>query len=90
MYFVVIVKCKFQSTPSVGRATWELFENYRIAKISIHALRGEGDFGGSVVLKRQDGISIHALRGEGDVFSNFDNMYHGKISIHALRGEGDE
>ena len=38
-----------------------------IAAVSIHALRGEGDF-----LRHRDGrmrvISIHALRGEGDIY----------------------
>ena len=37
------VTTKFQSTPSVGRAT--LFEQTNVIcpRISIHALRGEGD-----------------------------------------------
>ena len=33
----------FQSTPSVGRATIAKKEAERVAQISIHALRGEGD-----------------------------------------------
>ena len=33
----------FQSTPSVGRATYKKWENKCIKAISIHALRGEGD-----------------------------------------------
>ena len=45
----------FQSTPSAGRAT----------RISIHALRGEGDKSRRD-LRRLMLISIHALRGEGD------------------------
>ena len=77
----------FQSTPSVGRATWELFENYRIAKISIHALRGEGDLVFSA-LPCFAVISIHALRGEGDVQMTR-TVRSKNISIHALRGEGD-
>ena len=56
----------FQSTPSVGRATKMLPRYSDMAtRISIHALRGEGDqeeFGKR--LKKL--ISIHALRGEGD------------------------
>ena len=40
-------------------------ENRRYEKISIHALRGEGDFQGKCCGK-VIGISIHALRGEGD------------------------
>ena len=34
----------FQSTPSVGRATIFLLALFQILSISIHALRGEGDF----------------------------------------------
>ena len=34
---------RFQSTPSVGRATSTASKNKRVHKISIHALRGEGD-----------------------------------------------
>ena len=56
---------RFQSTPSVGRAT-ALQCRYRFpACISIHALRGEGDVQ-SRVLRCAISISIHALRGEGD------------------------
>ena len=56
----------FQSTPSVGRATHGFCKLYNKQKISIHALRGEGDiflssFCANIV------ISIHALRGEGDI-----------------------
>ena len=39
----MICSPKFQSTPSVGRATDELAEVQRKLDISIHALRGEGD-----------------------------------------------
>ena len=57
-------------------------------KISIHALRGEGDFISIMKKRRSGGISIHALRGEGDEVVG--NIYDNKlISIHALRGEGD-
>ena len=56
---------RFLSTPSVGRATDDEYDNAISVEISIHALRGEGD-------RHQPhsagdrGISIHALRGEGD------------------------
>ncbi len=58
----------FQSTPSVGRATRCLISLLRLAQISIHALRGEGDYL-TVRFKRTSlrSISIHALRGEGDL-----------------------
>ena len=59
-------RLKFQSTPSVGRATLCCDKPEPWNSISIHALRGEGDPCGSV--KRDFGrISIHALRGEGDL-----------------------
>ena len=57
------------------------------AKISIHALREEGDVDCWVVYVLVS-ISIHALREEGDL----DSWHYGdnyKISIHALREEGD-
>ena len=74
--------------PWGGRPLRQLGKLCRL-RISIHALRGEGDprrhFDRHAAV---DGISIHALRGEGD-----DNniVLHGviTISIHALRGEGD-
>ncbi len=55
----------FLSTPSVGRATIERFGWPVLSKISIHALRGEGD-GATHPRARRTIISIHALRGEGD------------------------
>ena len=55
----------FQSTPSVGRATDVEYLERLLYRISIHALRGEGD--DSSIDKGVDRIiSIHALRGEGD------------------------
>ena len=56
----------FQSTPSVGRATFDRLAHNLEYFISIHALRGEGDpFVDAVAVKHRC-ISIHALRGEGD------------------------
>ena len=60
-------KEKFQSTPSVGRATATQIYRCLDINISIHALRGEGDrkkLSGTFYLPWD--ISIHALRGEGD------------------------
>ena len=89
MIYVVYGMPRFQSTPSVGRATIKSgVDDIKHKQISIHALRGEGDL--SISIKRFSGvtISIHALRGEGDLC-----FYHvlasNAISIHALRGEGD-
>ena len=57
-------------------------------KISIHALRGEGDIDYKD-LGHFSIISIHALRGEGDRTPLFSCQHSSVISIHALRGEGD-
>ena len=64
-YGIQTVINKFQSTPSVGRATQRLNRRHRPMSISIHALRGEGDdiLGCGMPYFF---ISIHALRGEGD------------------------
>ena len=56
---------KFQSTPSVGRATLFLACFSHGEGISIHALRGEGDLYFCYYWQIYS-ISIHALRGEGD------------------------
>ena len=55
----------FLSTPSARRATRWILLRLRCSRISIHALREEGD----EVCKGGDAaalISIHALREEGD------------------------
>ena len=56
----------FLSTPSARRATERDAERLKQYKISIHALREEGD----VSIRKKEGvmfsISIHALREEGD------------------------
>ena len=58
------------------------------AKISIHALRVEGDSPKCTKNQTRHCISIHALRVEGDYLPPFiPIVYH--ISIHALRVEGD-
>ena len=77
----------FQSTPSVGRATADKVGTRRYGNISIHALRGEGDFF-VFLLDARGFISIHALRGEGDLRAT-EVLLKLAISIHALRGEGD-
>ena len=80
---------RFQSTPSVGRATRQVLRMILDrGKISIHALRGEGDVGRGQSNSGRGNISIHALRGEGDVGENV-GLVERIISIHALRGEGD-
>ena len=62
-------------------------EKSRWRKISIHALREEGDDKTSL-FERFQIISIHALREEGDQVRQVQASL-GDISIHALREEGD-
>ena len=79
---------KFLSTPSARRATWMTAQSERYARISIHALREEGDslsFASSNVSfdfypRPPRGGRLHAP-GE----QHIDRI----ISIHALREEGD-
>ena len=56
---------RFQSTPSVRRATDDDLQMRQDTEISIHALREEGDKQ-IQDLHTADSISIHALREEGD------------------------
>ena len=58
-------------------------------RISIHALREEGDHVGSEAQAEDIEISIHALREEGDE-SHTASPGTIFISIHALREEGDK
>ena len=77
----------FLSTPSARRATGRRCPPYSDQRISIHALREEGDHQ-ILFHKFYRFISIHALREEGDANDLvFDTDT--KISIHALREEGD-
>src|SRR5690606_16039334 len=80
---------QFQSTPSVGRATPETDVTSAETKVSIHALRGEGDNSAALNVAGARWVSIHALRGEGDVVWWVCSVDCGNVSIHALRGEGD-
>ena len=57
---------KFLSTPSARRATFAAVRAIEQAKISIHALREEGDLSPPRTLDGTVMISIHALREEGD------------------------
>ena len=62
---------------------------HNLQKISIHALREEGDFAVLVICLAVTPISIHALREEGDIWTDC-NGSKVNISIHALREEGDQ
>ena len=81
-------KSRFLSTPSGWRATAQTFHRGSFAKISIHALRVEGDLKSQYYGLFKLGISIHALRVEGDTV-RAGTMAVYNISIHALRVEGD-
>ena len=74
--------------PGGGRQALDICYDSFI-RISIHALRVEGDFALQAAPDRRGrGISIHALRVEGDLQAARRQkiMY---ISIHAIRVEGD-
>ena len=57
---------RFLSTPSARRATTASRALWTIIKISIHALREEGDTMNKSMFTKSFTISIHALREEGD------------------------
>ena len=77
----------FLSTPSARRATSKSSFRGLTLRISIHALREEGD-SERPVMTMGISISIHALREEGDL-ADMDERIRWLISIHALREEGD-
>ena len=84
----ITITCQFLSTPSARRATGSRRGNCRAAKISIHALREEGDYEAPQSWCYVE-ISIHALREEGDRCWILPFSISSQISIHALREEGD-
>ena len=77
----------FYPRPPRGGRPRSGWSSCRSSRISIHALREEGDKALADELATR-GISIHALREEGDVCDGLDNRA-AEISIHALREEGD-
>ena len=80
---------EFLSTPSARRATRRGQLPRAEERISIHALREEGDLVVNLGLVLAKVISIHALREEGDQHDTEVLSAVGTISIHALREEGD-
>ena len=62
----VTTPMRFLSTPSARRATEMQGNIGQLGKISIHALREEGDFSSRSSSPGWMQISIHALREEGD------------------------
>ena len=77
----------FYPRPPGGGRLWCCNMRQTYCKISIHALRVEGDAGVSIRYYHRQ-ISIHALRVEGD-WARLYNRCYLRISIHALRVEGD-
>ena len=79
----------FLSTPSARRATVSHNDPDYLLRISIHALREEGDADLPPDHDHRT-ISIHALREEGDLSLSEARDQVRLISIHALREEGDK
>ena len=82
------IRFDFNPRPPWGGRPNSVIATITTTTISIHALRGEGDFK-VMPFPFVPLISIHALRGEGDVTRSRKTNKIKKISIHALRGEGD-
>ena len=83
------IALSFQSTPSVGRATFIYSASSKyIPTFQSTPSVGRATLTHSSILRAITDISIHALRGEGDTFAKYQPM-RCIISIHALRGEGD-
>ena len=78
----------FLSTPSVGRATKPLALLRWQAKISIHALRGEGDISAAGTMQRPFYFYPRPPWGGRPLRAQALEQARA-ISIHALRGEGD-
>ena len=81
--------CYFYPRPPRGGRHGRPAILQRHGKISIHALREEGDALRLLKYASSLDISIHALREEGDTSINQAAPVNVKISIHALREEGD-
>ena len=78
----------FYPRPPRGGRPQTIWDFLPRLKISIHALREEGDVSLDGLRGEAVVISIHALREEGDL-SGYDMFKQYNISIHALREEGD-
>ena len=79
---------RFLSTPSARRATRQPGGTVRGHRISIHALREEGDAPGSIARGRPCDFYPRPPRG-GRLVRCKDLILGQQISIHALREEGD-
>ena len=79
---------EFLSTPSARRATFDTAQSGKVIRISIHALREEGDNPGFPQrLDVVEFLSTPSARRATKIFK----AHHrdSSISIHALREEGD-
>ena len=85
---VAPLKMEFLSTPSARRATTASRDSSTITKISIHALREEGDIIGLCVNNQCRNFYPRPPRGGRHESFHHKNVFV-DISIHALREEGD-
>ena len=77
----------FLSTPSARRATAPLFHFSLLYRISIHALREEGDSRTAMIIPAEGDFYPRPPRGGRPKTVMFSPPL--EISIHALREEGD-
>ena len=82
------IKIEFLSTPSVGRATKDALYAGNDSMISIHALRGEGDYVQPLQARPRPYFYPRPPWG-GRLLPGWTMSQVIRISIHALRGEGD-
>ena len=78
---------RFQSTPSLRRATNKYFQKYFCSSVSIHALLAESDHCAGLARSRMQ-VSIHALLAESDLAILY-QLTDLLVSIHALLAESD-
>ena len=82
------ITVKFLSTPSARRATHSYPQSNRMLRISIHALREEGDTPSSTeFIPPKDFYPRPPRGGRPDELGEL--ITNREISIHALREEGD-
>ena len=79
---------KFQSTPSARRATCPFCQRLECLKISIHALREEGDSAATSPANPRKKFQSTPSARRATASCDF-QVRHLVISIHALREEGD-
>ena len=75
---------RFQSTPSVKRATLFIFIFFLSIGISIHTLCEEGDNNSSILVDLGNVISIHTLCEEGDFLMWFESYLRIYFNPHPL------